>query len=72
MKIVEILILVLSISLVFAKTDTKKTSLSNSNLKKEKSKDDIIEGLGDVPIHGVAVPNDNYILQHNAVNNFSF
>jgi len=70
MKIVEILILVLSISLVFAKTDSTKITLSNNNVKKEKSKDDIIEGLGDVPLHGVAVPNDNYILQHNAVNFF--
>jgi len=67
MKILEIFILLLSVSLICAKLDSAKASLSSSNLKKEKSKDDVIENLGDIPIHGVAVTNDNYILQHTAV-----
>lgn len=68
MKILEIFILLLSLSLIFAKLDSAKASLSSSNLKKEKSKDDVIESLGDIPVHGVAVTNDNYLLQHTAVN----
>ena len=66
MKILEFFIIILSLSLIFAKLDSSKASLS-SNLKKEKSKDDVIENFTDMPIHGVAVTNDNYMLQHTAV-----
>ncbi len=66
MKILELFILTLSISLIFSKTDSNKSTLSNTNLKKEKSKD---IDFGDNPIHGVAVTNDNFILQHTAVIN---
>ena len=67
MKILEIFIIILSLSLICAKLDSSKASLSSSNFKKEKLKDDIIENLGDIPIHGISVTNDNYILQHTAV-----
>ena len=67
MKILEIFILLLSFSLIFAKLDSAKASLSSSNLKKGKSKDDVIENFTDIPVHRVAVPNDNYMLQHTAV-----
>lgn len=69
MKILEIFILLLSVSLICSKMDSTKTSLSSSNLKKETAKDDVIENLGDIPVHGVAVTNDNYLLQHTAVKN---
>ncbi len=67
MKILKIFILLLSVSLIFSKLESSKASLSSSNLNKEKSKDDVIENLGDIPIHGVAVTNDNYLLQQTAV-----
>lgn len=66
MKIVKLFILASMISLIFGKSDSKKASLSYSNLKK----DDVIENFTDNPIHGVAVTNDNYLLQHTAVNLF--
>lgn len=72
MKILEIFILLLSVSLICAKLDSAKVSLSSSNLKKENSKDDVIENLGDIPVHGVSVTNDNYLLQHTAVKNKLF
>lgn len=70
MKILEIFILLISVSLICAKLDSTKASLSSSNLKKENSKDDVIENFTDIPVHGVAVTNDNYLLQQTAVKFF--
>jgi len=67
MKILEIFIIILSVTLIFAKLDSKKASLSSGNTKKEKVKDDVIENIRDIPVNGVAVTNDNFLLQHTAV-----
>lgn len=68
MKILKAITITLCLTIIFAKNDsTKSTSLSTSNLKKEKSKD-VIDNFPDMPLHGIAVTNDNFLLQQTAVN----
>lgn len=63
MKIIKLIILIFTISFIFTKSLLKKASISGTKSKK----DNVIENFTDNPIHGVAVTNDNYILQHTAV-----
>jgi hypothetical protein len=59
MKILRIFLIVVTISLIASKAEKAKTTLS-ANVKKD--------NFSENPIAGVAVPNDNYILQQAEVN----
>lgn len=58
MKILRIILIITAISLITSKSETKKATLSNQ--KNTKSKGD---NFSENPIAGVAVANDNYLLQ---------
>jgi hypothetical protein len=60
MKIFKIILIVSAITLIASKAEKAKSTLS--------SKDNFSEN----PIAGVAVPNDNYILQQAEVNIYSY
>jgi hypothetical protein len=65
MKILKIFIILLSITLIFTKLNSKKANISKNN-KKEHQIHSIIENISDVPFNGVAVTND-HLLQNAAV-----
>ena len=78
MKIVKLILVIATITLISCKVDSTKATLSMDKANKESikankesnkaKKDEFTEN----PIAGVSVPNDNYLLQHNEVNFFSF
>jgi hypothetical protein len=64
MKIIRLILLLSAIVLISSKTETNKATISAE--KNQKAKQNYSEN----PISGVAVPNDNYLLQQVEVNKF--
>ena len=62
MKIIKLILIIATITLISCKAESKAT-LSMKNANKD---DEFTEN----PIAGVAVPNDNYLLQQNEVSYF--
>jgi hypothetical protein len=62
MKILRIILIISAITLISSKIETSKVTLS-ANKEKNSGKDNFTEN----PIAGLAVPNDNYLLQQSAV-----
>ena len=62
MKILRIILIISAIALISSKIETTKATLS-VNKENKSGKDNFTEN----PIAGVAVPNDNYLLQQSEV-----
>lgn len=70
MKLLRIILVISAITLILSKSENAKVVLSANVNNENKSVQDkaVLDHFTEMPIAGVAVPNDSYLLQQSAVN----